>query len=94
MSAAISNHKSVATFAQKQADLWMSIANQIPDSGSALIISHGAIIELGMLASLPDADHASWGQAMGYCEGIRLKISNNHTSGEIIRVPQKLLQPK
>lgn len=89
MSAAVSNHKIVANFAQKQADLWKTIADQIPNSSHALIISHGAIIELGILASLPDADHTSWGSAIGYCEGMRLTIEGKNIRGEILRVPQE-----
>ncbi|MCF6303160.1 MAG: hypothetical protein L3J13_08175, partial [Devosiaceae bacterium] len=46
MSIAISNHKNLTDYAQKQANLWKNIANKIPQSGSALTISHGAIIEL------------------------------------------------
>lgn len=92
ISAAISTHKSVSEYAQTQANLWMSIASQLPKSGNALIISHGAIIELGMLASLPDADHENWGTAMGYCEGIRLKIDGTKIAGEVLRVPNEFHQ--
>ncbi len=92
MSVAISNHKSVANFARTQANLWKNIAHQIPNSGHALIISHGAIIELGMLASLPDANHKNWGPAIGYCEGIRLTIKGNIITGEILRVPSEFHQ--
>lgn len=92
MSTALLKHTSVANFAQNQANLWKQLASQTPPSGNALIISHGAIIELGMLASLPDADHPNWGPAIGYCEGIRLIFEDNALSGEILRVPDKYHQ--
>jgi broad specificity phosphatase PhoE len=92
MSAALSNHKNVADFAQRQADLWKNIVKQTPSSGNALIISHGAIIELGMLASLPNADHTEWGAAIGYCEGILLTFQGTKIHGEILRVPDKFYQ--
>ena len=92
MSLALSRHKSVASFAQKQADLWSDIANQIPELGSALIITHGAIIELGMLASLPEENHVTWGTAIGYCEGMRLRFDSNKITGEILRVPDEFHQ--
>src|SRR5690606_22392239 len=72
IAAAVAAGGPAARFAKEQARLWEDIAGQVPDGGRALIVSHGLFVELGAVASLPDADHAAWGEAIGYCEGIRL----------------------
>lgn len=79
-----------ARIADDQAKLWRRIAGRLSDSERALIVSHGGVIELGAVASLPEADHSEWGGAIGYCEGVRL---NFDASGcrrvEILRAPQE-----
>ncbi|MDB5529366.1 MAG: hypothetical protein JWR51_2469 [Devosia sp.] len=76
-----------AAFAQAQAQLWRQIADQLTDGHRALIITHGLFIELGTAASLPQQDPASWGDAIGYCEGIGLTYDGDRTHGDILRVP-------
>ena len=52
-----------------------------------LIISHGGIIEAGAVGSLPTADHAAWGRALDYCEGVRLIHDGSHfTDLEVLRL--------
>jgi broad specificity phosphatase PhoE len=65
-------NKVVARFAHAQAAFWREIAQNLPDGGVALLITHGGIIEGGAVASFPDADHAAWGEMIDYCEGARL----------------------
>lgn len=77
-----------ARFAAEQAVLWRSILEQVPQAGRGLIVTHGLFVELGAVASLPDAAHASWGEAIGYCEGIRLQWDGVALRGEILRVPE------
>ncbi len=61
-----------ARYARRQAKLWQSIVSSLPVNGRALIVAHGGVIELGAIGCLPDADHAAWGGALDYCEGVRL----------------------
>ena len=62
------------------------LASSLPDNGRTLLVSHGGIIELGAIASLPEADHASWGGGLDYCEGVRLSFDGNDFVGiEILR---------
>jgi len=76
-----------ARFAKVQSELWRSIAEALPDGGSALIITHGGIVEAGAVACLPDADHDIWGKNCDYCEGVRLDFNGGEfTSIEILRV--------
>ncbi len=86
---AVALGRATADYAQRQADLWRNIISQIPNGFSALAISHGGIIEAGAVACLPTADHASWGGACGYCEGVRLGFDGERfVSVEILRVKQ------
>ena len=62
------------------------IAESLDDGQSALLVSHGGMIEAGAVAALPDADHQGWGAGLGYCEGVRLSFDGtNFTSAEILR---------
>jgi broad specificity phosphatase PhoE len=56
----------------KQAELLRSIADSLPENGRALVVSHGGVIEEGVVGLLPDLDYAAWGKAFWYCEGVRL----------------------
>lgn len=76
-------------FAEALAQLWQSIAMQVPEGGQGLIITHGLFIELGTLASLPDIDPRLWGGPIGYCEGVRLVFDEAVRHGEILRVPAR-----
>jgi broad specificity phosphatase PhoE len=78
-----------ARFARQQADLWQSIAEELADGETALIITHGGIIELGAVACLPNADHQAWGVDCGYCEGIQLAFDGSKfVSAKVLRVEQ------
>ncbi len=88
----ISQHKDVEDFANAQAQNWREIVDHLPKNGRALIISHGAIIELGLIACQPNANHKEWGNAIGYCEGANLTLEGNVITGEIFRVPDKHYQ--
>lgn len=83
-----------ARFAEEQARLWREIAAETPEGGRALIVSHGLFVELGAVGSTPGADHASWGEAIGYCEGVRLSFDGDGCRGELLRLPveQRLIE--
>lgn len=76
-----------ARFAWRLADYYQMILDRIPDGGSALVVNHGGVLELGVVACLPDADFSSWGESAGYCEGARLFWEGGRfTRGEVLRV--------
>lgn len=86
---AFRQHKALAKWAKGQAKYWGSVAKKLQEGSSALLVGHGGMIEAGAVAALPDADHASWGQGLGYCEGIRLAYDmNGFVSAEILRVQE------
>lgn len=64
----------VARYAREQARLLRAIAQALPDGGTALIVSHGGIVEAGAVGCLPDFDFSAWRDSCSYCEGIRLSF--------------------
>jgi broad specificity phosphatase PhoE len=71
-SRALGRDGAAAAAMRRQAAAWREIVASMPEGGSVLAISHGGIIEAGAVGCLPDADHAAWGRALDYCEGVRL----------------------
>ncbi|OUS20065.1 hypothetical protein A9R01_18375 ['Osedax' symbiont bacterium Rs2_46_30_T18] len=82
-------NKDCQTFAQLQSELWLKIASRIGQGEKALIITHGAFIELGLIATLAPMDYSELGPAFGYCEGIRLYFDKEQISFELLRVPKQ-----
>jgi broad specificity phosphatase PhoE len=77
----------VTAFADQQAMLWQSIVEGVTDGGTALVITHGGIVEAGAVACFPGADHRAWGPAISYCEGIRLHFDGDRfVQIDILRV--------
>ncbi len=48
---------------------YRQLADDLTDGSAALVINHGGVAEMGAVACLPDADHASWGPHFECCEG-------------------------
>ena len=83
---AVRKDGAAARYARRQAKLWQTIVSALPANGRALIVSHGGVIELGAIGCLPDADHASWGGMLDYCEGVRLSYDGKaFVSVEVLR---------
>jgi len=73
-------------FGERQAALWRTELERVPDGGTLLAVSHGGIIELGTIAAVP-ALASAWGPALGYLEGVRLRWDGRSwVSGEVIRL--------
>lgn len=87
ISQAVSSGGPAAFFAAELASLWRSIVERVPDSKQALIVTHGGFVELGAVAAAPEYSHSEWGDAIGYCEGVRLNFDGRFTSCEVLRVP-------
>jgi broad specificity phosphatase PhoE len=76
-----------ACLGRAQADAWRSIVRALPEGGRALVISHGSIIEVGLVACFPRHDHAAWGPPFDRCEGARLTFQDDDwTALELLRV--------
>jgi hypothetical protein len=59
-------------YANQLAAYYADLADYLADGRAALVINHGGVLELGVVASLPDGDYESWGEEADYCEGARL----------------------
>jgi broad specificity phosphatase PhoE len=51
---------------------WVAALESIPVTGQVLIISHGRIIETGLVTCLPPGDFAAWGMPFQHGEDVRL----------------------
>ncbi len=57
------------------------ILDEIDDGDSALLISHGGIVEASVIACYPDYDWASAGAELSYCEGVRMVFEDGRGVG-------------
>ena len=100
VAAAVRQGRETNRYAAKLAHRWHSIVADLPEGSRILMISHGGIVEAGAAGCLPDADHAAWGRALDYCEGVRLlhdgdrfadieiiRLSHTPIDGRIVRPP-------
>jgi broad specificity phosphatase PhoE len=66
-----------------------ALALHLPPGSSGLVVTHGGIVEAAAVGCMFDADHASWGPACGYCEGVRLAFNGDRfVSADVLRVNQ------
>src|SRR5262245_51951870 len=49
---------------------WVHALESVGPDGRILVISHGRIIEVGLVTCIPDGDFATWGSSFHHCEGI------------------------
>lgn len=64
-----------------------TLLSSLPDGGTALVLTHGGIVEALAVAAASNANHASWGGAAGYCEGVRLTLQKpNGYTVELLRL--------
>jgi broad specificity phosphatase PhoE len=65
-----------ARLGQAQRQAWKEALEVVPDGGRVLIISHGRVIEAGLVACFPDGDYATWGAPFHHGEGARLTYAD------------------
>jgi broad specificity phosphatase PhoE len=79
----------IAKAAQNLAEAWKTALETIPDNGKILVISHGRLLEVGLIACLPGAPYADWGTPFKYMEGFSLEYRENRFSNlKFLRVPE------
>ena len=68
----------MAHYIKTQSELLHELVMQLDDGSSAhssaLIVSHGGVVEAGAVGCLPQFDWATAGEAVNYCEGVRLSF--------------------
>ena len=62
-----------AALGRRQLELWTIVVSRVPDGARALLISHGGLIESGLVAALPDWPHTRWGRGFRHGEGALLR---------------------
>ncbi|MYB17357.1 MAG: histidine phosphatase family protein [Chloroflexi bacterium] len=77
-----------AEFADRTLAVWREIVEKIPESGKALIVTHGGIVELGAVAAVPGGPHRAWGGPIGYLEGVRLTFAGDTCRCRVLRLPE------
>jgi len=75
-----------AKFAHKLAKYYREIMNHLGEGHSALVISHGGIVELSVVGCLLEEDFSTWGGPVSYCEGARLYWDGKFIRAEVLRV--------
>lgn len=76
------------TACRAQAELVRSIAVSLPRDGRALLVSHGGIIEQGVVGLLPHLEFEPWGAAFERCEGALIRFEGDRCVGaEPMRLP-------
>lgn len=76
-----------ANYANKLAAVYTKLANFLADGRAALVINHGGVLEMGVVACLPNVDHFAWGSHFEYCEGVRLFWEDDKfVNAEMLRV--------
>jgi broad specificity phosphatase PhoE len=84
---ALKGEKAAAQYAKELARYYAELANNLTEGRAALVINHGGVVELGVVGCFPNADYASWGEAVSYCEGARLTWeAGKFVNAEILRV--------
>jgi len=85
----VRNGGAAARYAHRLATFYNKLAGSLAEGRAALVINHGGVLELGVVACLLDADYESWGDAADYCEGARLFWENGKcVKAEVLRVPK------
>lgn len=66
-----------AAFARRLESLHRDIARRLPESGRALIVSHGGFPEATAVGISATVDCSGWGPACAYCEGVQLHLDGD-----------------
>jgi len=67
--------KTAETLARHQLHLWSQIAGRVRQEETALVVTHGGLIELPMVLLSTELRFRLEGGAFGYCEGVRLEYA-------------------
>ncbi len=81
--------RAVAKYGRKLAKLYRDLENYLSDGRAALVVNHGGVVEIGAIACLAETGFEVSGEAVGYCEGVRLFWEDGRcVKAEVMRVAQ------
>ncbi len=65
-------------YSNQMAEFLLDFSKKVPENGSALLVSHGGLIELVTIGCFPNEDYDSWGNYLSTCEGVRIHIKEEN----------------
>jgi broad specificity phosphatase PhoE len=75
---------------QRHGRFLTEVAAALPKGGTALVVSHGAIVEAGVIGCLPEWDYSGWGGSCSWCEGARLFFDGERfVEAQVLRLESK-----
>ena len=74
----------LAAFATMQAAIWRQVLTDILPGQAALIVTHGGMIEAGVMAMAPAIEWSAAGGALDYVEGVRLWFSDTQCVNAVV----------
>lgn len=76
-----------ARMGQAQVEIWREALESVPEGGRVLVISHGRVIEAGLVAAVSGEDATAWGGPFQHCEGVQLGYDRGcFSNAKILRV--------
>jgi broad specificity phosphatase PhoE len=66
---------------ERQREAWVRALESVPSGGRVLMISHGRIIECGLVTCIPDGEFKAWGASFNHCEGMRMTFEEGRFQG-------------
>ena len=86
ISKAIELGKYTDSYSQDQIAILKEAMEEVKDGETMLVVSHGNMVEIGLVAMFPDIDHMEWGKPFRYLEGYRVGYENGEFKDpEILR---------
>ncbi len=79
---AIARGGAMRDLADLQLAIWTDAVTRVREGEAALVVTHGGLIDSGLVHALPDADHSSWGPPISQLEGANLR--HDGTSFELV----------
>lgn len=76
-------------YSKQMAEFLLNFAKKLPKNGSALLVSHGGLIEIATIGCFPNEDYDFWGKYLSTCEGVRFHIKEgNFEKIELLRISE------
>jgi broad specificity phosphatase PhoE len=79
-----------AQLGARQLEAWLQAMEVVGPQGRVLIVSHGRIIEAGLVACFPDGDYAALGTPFQHLEGVQMTYElGRFTHLHLLRLPHE-----
>jgi broad specificity phosphatase PhoE len=86
ISKAIESGRYTDSYSQDHVALLREVLDEVKDGETVLVVSHGCMVEIGLVAMFPDIDRKKWGKPFTYLEGYRVGYENGEFKDpEILR---------